>query len=1230
MKKTFQISAALFFLLVLTSCASKRPYYKEGNGLDQQFPKEKIDYELYLVGDIGVPSNSLGPDALIAMIKDQLSPDIDHQSVVFLGNSLPASGLPDEDSKAYNSLTSSLGKSINALTNTTAQVFFLPGNHEWSDGNEYTKAGVRASEKFIESLANEKNIFKPSKGCGEPKVVTLTDDLIMVLVDSQWLVQSDDSNERKKSGCDIDNNLEFVTFMEELIARNKQKNIVFAMHHPIYSNGLVGGNYPIKNHLLPLPVVGSLATGVRKLMGRPQEFGHPDYESFRAAILLGIQNCEGCITVAGHDNSLQYFLKNDNHYIVAGSGSKVSYVRQGDGAEFSSMSQGFTKLIHTTNLELWLEFYGIDTNTKKLELLYRKRLYKKEILDFKDEKIYKPKEEYAQTIRTKATDIYDDKNRLIRGNFYRKAWGQEIEVPLLWLDETEGGLKPIQQGGGFQTSSLRLENSEGVQFVLRSINKKVEKIVPPGLRKTFVESFIQDGIAASHPYGAFVIPKLAEAAGIYHANPKIVYLSHQEALGDYNPTFAEGLYLFEERPGGEVAAHSDYGGTKKTVNTPKLVEELQKSHKHKVDQSFALRSRIFDFWVGDWDRHEDQWRWGTFKKDGYTLYRPIPRDRDQVFYNNDGLVGYLASRPYFNPTLRRFREDVDFLPGLFFSGRYFDRNFLHQLSKSDFIAMAKELEEKFTDEVIEEAFKDWPLEIQNLNAEKIKKILKVRRSKLPEFAEALFDHIFKEVTVVGTNSKNFFEVEYLEGDKIKVTAYHKKKEADHLIYENTLYGNQTKELRLFGLKKSDNFLIKGNHKSSIKIRVIGGSGEDKIVNESVNKKVLVYDKPASVMVEGPHKPHIKDEVGISRYDREDWKQNRFLHFPMLGFYTDEGVGLTYNVWWKKFGFRSDPFKANHMFSFSFFPQNRALVVNYAGYFPKAAGKWDFELNVLALGPAFTQQYYGLGNTYVDYEEVFPAIEDASNPTFHIVRGTHIDINPGFVRKTGKTSNFKFIPSFEFLNLRATDDDPRFYLLPEAELSPQSFIAKYYGGLRLEWNATRIDNIAVPTRGFNFNAFTDYKLNLNDSEFSNLTFGSNLTTYIPFNQSNTVVLAMNMGGAYTVGDYEFFHANYIGGNSTLRGFRRNRFAGEAIAYHATDLRFKLFRGKGAFPISIGIFGSFDYGRSWYKEEVGEIDRWHTSYGGGLFFTPLNMIGLRVGYFRGAGSDSTLSIGGALAF
>jgi len=1217
----FSITSILLF-----SCSSSKQIYKDNDDHPDSFDDSNIDFELFMVGDIGLESNTLGPDELISQIKEVMRPNFKNQAVVFVGNSIGASGLPDEETSQYQMTSNAIKQCLDVLTQKTDKVFFTPGRTEWSNGSKINLESLHATEHFLEEVVSDKDLMRPSGGCGDPEVIQLTDDLILVLVDSQWLLESDNSEERSKSGCDINNNVAFMAAMNGIVASNKSKNIVVASHHPVYANGKVGGNYPVANHLLPLPVLGSLITGVKKIMGGPQQFGHPDYEAYRAAYLGGIQNCAGCITVSGHDNSLQYHEKGDNHFLVAGSGSKVGYVRKGDGATFSSMTQGFTKIVHTKDFELWLEIYGLNATTRKLELLYRKLMHKKVIEDYNDETIYQPKSAYSATKKIVASEWYG-KKKFLRGNFYRDAWKQEVEVPVLWLDETHGGLRPIQQGGGYQTRSLRLENPDGVQYVLRSVNKDVEKVVPPALRKTFVKNVVQDGIGASHPYGALVVPPLADAAGIYHANPQIVYVPHQKILGDYNTQYAEGLYLFEERPGGVTNVHDDYGNTEKTVNTLKLLKTLSnKGDKHVVDQEWVLKSRLFDILIGDWDRHDDQWRWGTYKDGDKTIYRPIPRDRDQVFFKNDGFLDFIASRPYFSPQLRKFDTDIDFLYGVIFNARHFDRSFINKLSREQFISIAQNLQTAMTDEIITEAFNAWPTSIRKLNGDEIIGKLKSRRDKIVEYAGAFHEYIFKEVTVTGTNSRNTFTVEFLANNKLNVTVSHKGD--DNLIYDHIIDGNITKELRLFGLKKDDKFIIKGVNGSGTKVIIVGGSGEDTVENKTDNK-VEIHDRTEGVSVEGDYKSKINDEEGVTGYNRKDWKQNRLIHFPILSFFTDEGLGLAYNVWWINHGFRSSPFKSSHNLSFGYFPKNKAFITTYTGLYPNAIGSADFELDIEAKGPAFTQFFYGLGNDYINFGEQFSDIESASSTTFHIVEGTHIDVNPRIITEINSSSSFTINPSLEYMQLSDEDEDPRFYLLPEANVQTVDFESALYAGVGVSYEMHRIDSPTFPNRGFTFNVNGDYKLSLSDSEYSNLTLGSELVTYIPFSQSNKVVLAMNMGATYTFGETQFFHANYLSNASRLRGFKTNRFGGEGIVYHATDLRLQLFEGKGSVPVTMGIYGSFDYGKAFYDDNDFDNTSLHTSYGGGFYFSPLNLASFRVGYFVGE-EDTQITLGGSLAF
>jgi hypothetical protein len=1230
----------MFFstILLLCSCAAKHPYYKDQESVHSLFeaiPESSIDYELYLVGNIGTNTNNIGQEDIVDLIKSELIRNEVKKSVVFLGNSFSETGLPDTDFPEFNTIDRSIAACIQKLKENTDKVYFIPGNTEWFDGQDHTVASVSDVEEFLESKVNGKNIFVPSNGCGEPKVVELTDDLLLVLMDSQWVLQGDDSLERKRSGCDVDGELELITYLQEILSKNKNKNVIIAAHHPVYSNGLTGGNVGLKNHILPLPILGSLIAGVKKLNGGQQAFGHPQYEAYRSVIDLALSNFEGVIHTSAHDQNLQYIEKKDNHFVIAGSGSNVDFVRKGGMAQFAAMQKGFAKITHTKDLELWLEFFIPDQDDKtKARSIYKKLLYKKKVIDYSDKTIYKDLENYPSSVETQASKKYADK-KLGMGNTYRAEWSTKINAPVFLLDKVYGGLQVVQQGGGFQTKSLRLENKEGQQWVLRSVDKASDKLVPPPLRGTFIQDIVQDGFSTAHPYGAFVIPQLAEAANIYHANPTYVWLPRQKALGDYNLDFGDRLYLFEERPGGNMLGHPTYGGAKKSINTPELIQKLSKNHKHIVDQKHVLRARLFDLLIGDWDRHGDQWRWGIYEDEQYPeakVYRAIPRDRDQVFFKNDGVLNYISSLPYFNPALRKFDYDLKDVSGLAFNARHFDRHFISQMTEADFVETAELLQKNITDQVIRNAFTEWPDDIYKIRGDEIIAKLISRRAQLVDFAKEYYRYLSKEVTVIGTKGKNVFDITALSGDQLLVEAYHIDDDIKHKVWSRTIEGEDTDELRLYGLKKDDVFNFYGQESSSIDIKLVGGSGDDVVNNQSKHLNIMAYDKKDGMFLSGKKvKSKLKDQRGINRFDRLDWKLNRMLHFPLIAFYTDEGLGLSYNLWWIKNGFRKNPYKSNHKLSLGYYFANSALAASYSGHWPSVFGpKWDFRLNATATGPTFIQFFYGLGNSYVDFEREFPNQPEATDASFHIVRGHHYDLNPNFERDLGNNRTLSVNPSLEYYNLDNAPDDineSRFIFLEEANRVDSDFDAKLYAGLGLQYVSTRLNSATLPTRGYVLNGGLDYKQSVTDTDFSNLTFSTNISAYLPFSPTHRVVLASNIGGAYTFGDYEFFHANYLSSRSRLRGFRFDRFAGDGIVYNSNDLRVNLFQGKGGLKAGLGIFGSFDIGRAFLEDE--DVNDWHTSYGGGIYFTPLNLIGFRLGYFVG-NEDAQFTIGGALSF
>ena len=96
------------------------------------------------------------------------------------------------------------------------------------------------------------------------------------------------------------------------------------------------------------------------------------------------------------------------------------------------------------------------------------------------------------------------------------------------------------------------------------------------------------------------------------------------------------------------------------------------------------------------------------------------------------------------------------------------------------------------------------------------------------------------------------------------------------------------------------------------------------------------------------------------------------------------------------------------------------------------------------------------------------------------------------------------------------------------------------------------------------------------------------------------------------DFLFYHAQSIGGDTGIRGYRNERFAGKTSFYHSTDLKFRIKQYVTAVaPITVGVFGGFDYGRVWVSNDTSNT--WHNSLGGGFWLGSLNAFSVNAGYF-----------------
>src|ERR1700748_487891 len=62
-------------------------------------------------------------------------------------------------------------------------------------------------------------------------------------------------------------------------------------------------------------------------------------------------------------------------------------------------------------------------------------------------------------------------HKALLGDNYRQLWATPVTMKIFRLEKEKGGLKVLQPGGGMQTKSLRLQDSSGQEWVLRTVQK---------------------------------------------------------------------------------------------------------------------------------------------------------------------------------------------------------------------------------------------------------------------------------------------------------------------------------------------------------------------------------------------------------------------------------------------------------------------------------------------------------------------------------------------------------------------------------------------------------------------------------------------------------------------------------------------------------------------------------------------------------------------------------------
>jgi hypothetical protein len=822
-------------------------------------------------------------------------------------------------------------------------------------------------------------------------------------------------------------------------------------------------------------------------------------------------------------------------------------------------------------------------------------------------------------------------HRFLFGQHYRKYYSLPIEARTATIDTLKGGLKPIREGGGHQSVSLRMSDPQGREYIMRAMKKSAtvflqsvafkDQYVVNEFEKTYAEDFLFDFYTTSHPYSSFAIGGMSDQIGLRHTNPILYYIPKQNGLGEFNASFGDQLYMVEERPADNHLDGKNFGKPSNIIGTDDMMLNLHKDEKYTVDEKEYIKARLFDILLGDWDRHSDQWRWAEYKEDGKVIYRPIPRDRDQAFVKYDGaLLSLIMNMPPLRH-MRTFKGDRINVKWLGREPYPMDLAFLKTAGEKEWVEQAKYIQENLTDADIDVAFKNMPKEVQDETVDEIKAKLKSRKKDLQKYAREYSEVLDKTVMIAGTDKKDKFVLNHNVKKGIEIQVFRIKKEGDELLYTKNVTDAKTKNLWIYGLDDNDVFEVKGTEKSSIKIRLIGGQNND-TYNIENGRKVIVYDfksKENTYNLDSKTQTQLTDDYEVNAYNYERPKYNVVSGLPNIGYNPDDGVKVGVNVNYTVNNFKQNPYTQRHIFNAFYYFATGGLEFNYAAHFPGLLGKWVIDVESLYTTPNFAMNYFGYGNESqydddlgMDYNRVRIRKFNASGAIRHVGRyGSEFSIQPIFQRMT------------------VEDTENRYINIPGI-VNPNVFDSQNYGSLKVKYLFKNSDFAAKPTLGMYFMIAGTWTTNLDDTKKNFPTLESVLGFTHKIDHNGKLILATYLKGkAIFNNNYEFYQGASLGGDTDLRGFRNERFLGNSYFSQSSDLRLSIGKiRKTIVPFTYGILGGFDYGRVWLDGENSK--KWHQDYGGGLWLNAINVITARISYFKSPDEIGRLIFGAAYSF
>jgi hypothetical protein len=824
--------------------------------------------------------------------------------------------------------------------------------------------------------------------------------------------------------------------------------------------------------------------------------------------------------------------------------------------------------------------------------------------------------EPAQTRKVVAGPEFDRGGlwRFWFGEGYRRAWTTPAELPVIDLKTEAGGLEPLRQVGGFETEGLALKGGDGRSYTFRKLQKHPERVLPEEWQDSELRAIAVDQTAAAHPAATAIIGSLAQSVGVLFYGSRLAVMPDDPALGEFRKTFGGTAGTFDEYP------TPGYKGITEIVSSGELWQRWREGGpENRVDSRAFLRDRLFDLVVGNWDRHQAQWRWARLP--GEPRWQPLPEDADQSFTRYEG-AAMGAVRSVVPRFMRYSGEYPGRIEGLTCNNYDVTRWLLADVEWPVFDEVARELKGRMTDAVIDRAMHQMPPEWYAIDGAQMTRDLRERRDGIVAYARKFYLYLADRVDVRATDRADLATVQHKGDGSLELTLAPLAADGTEgaPYFHRKFSPKETDEIRLYLLGGNDRVVSRGSRRGGIHVIVLGGAGED-AVDDSQSGGMEIRDGRHVTVRKGPGTTLSEREwKNPSPEPDRPWLEPRnFGHWtvPMVEAYWEPnqefmvGAGFTRTAW----GFRKYPWANTQAVTLLYSTGYNNVRATYVG-------QWHLSETRLvgALGMRFSgienMNFFGFGNETAKLDEktlyktetsefrLAPALSWRPARTFELhvaaeakvvkTKGGDSLVEQEQLYGTGQFGEAGLRGGFEY------DSRGRTVSMTAARgmAAPDATAAEA---------APRVSGVRVRTEAF----FVPKAWDVTES------FGGLDGSVSGYLGNRRLSLATRVGGRTLWGPYPWFESASISGDSggmgsdgKVRGYYDGRFRGDSSLYGNAELRVWIgHRRKAVLPLRWGLATFVESGRVWYGGESSK--RWHTGYGLGLMVqligTPMTLTG-----------------------